>query len=56
VRSLVLFLKGTVTEKELDEIREGTRVTSTGIGRSGGVVEGRVEETIFSKRRHLFPM
>lgn len=38
----------------LDDIREGSRITCTGIGGSGGIVEGRVRKTTFSKRRHLF--
>jgi len=58
VRSLVLFLKGTVTEMALDEIREGSRITCTGIGGSGGIVEGRVRKQryrsagIFFRLRH----
>ncbi|KAL8673747.1 MAG: hypothetical protein Q9168_001854 [Polycauliona sp. 1 TL-2023] len=56
LRPSVLFLTGGATDMRLDEIREGIRVTGTGVGGSGGLAEGRVKETTFPARGHLFPM
>lgn len=56
VRPSVLWLMGGATELRLDEVREGIKVTGTGVGGSGGVADGRVKEVTFPKRGHLFPM
>lgn len=56
LRPSVLFLTGGATEMRLDEIREGIKITGTGVGGSGGLVEGRVKEKTFPDRGHLFPM
>ena len=39
----------------LDEIHEGIRICGTGIGGSGGVSEGRVEEIVMPGLGHLMP-
>ena len=52
----VLFLTGGATTLRLDEIREGIKITGTGVGGSGGLAEGRVKEKTFPNRGHLFPM
>lgn len=56
VRPSVLFLIGERSEIEVDELREGVKVTGTGVGGSGGIPEGRVKEVTFPGRGHLFPM
>lgn len=56
LRPSVLFLTGGATEMRLDEIREGIKLTGTGVGGSGGLVDGRVKETTFPNHGHLFPM
>lgn len=56
LRPSVLYLTGGATEMRLDEIREGIKLTGTGVGGSGGFVEGRVREITFPERGHLFPM
>ncbi|KAI4131355.1 MAG: hypothetical protein LQ338_001240 [Usnochroma carphineum] len=56
LRPSVLFLTGGATEMRLDEIREGIKITGTGVGGSGGLKEGRVKEKTFPDRGHLFPM
>ena len=56
VRPSVLFLIGGATELQVDELREGIKVTGTGIGGSGGIAEGRVKEVAFPGRGHLFPL
>lgn len=56
VRPSVLWLMGGATELRLDEVRQGIKVTGTGVGGSGGVPDGRVKEVTFPGRGHLFPM
>ena len=56
LRPSVLFLTGGATELRLDEIREGIKITGTGVGGSGGLAEGRVKEKTFPKHGHLFAM
>lgn len=55
LRPSVLWLVGENTYLRLDEMREGIKVTGTGIGGSGGMVDGRVKEIVMSKQGHLFP-
>ena len=55
VRPSVLWLMGGASNVRLDEIREGIKVTGTGVGGSGGVADGRVKEVTFAKRGHFFP-
>lgn len=56
LRPSVLFLTGGATEMRLDEIREGSKIAGTGVGGSGGVMEGRVKEITLPNCGHLFPM
>ena len=56
VRPSVLWLMGGATELRLDEVREGIKVTGTGVGGSGGMADGRVKEVTFPRRGHLFPI
>jgi len=56
VRPSVLWLMGGASNVRLDEIREGIKVTGTGVGGSGGVADGRVKEVTFAKRGHFFPL
>ena len=40
----------------LGEINEGTKVCGTGVGGSGGAVDGRVQQKVMLGHGHLFPM
>lgn len=55
LRPSVLWLVGEKTYLRLDEMREGIKITGTGVGGSGGIPEGRVYEIVMSKQGHLFP-
>ncbi|KAF7924912.1 hypothetical protein EAE99_006389 [Botrytis elliptica] len=55
LRPSVLWLVGEKTYLRLDEMREGIKVTGTGVGGSGGIPDGRVKEIVMSKQGHLFP-
>ncbi|MCJ1380724.1 hypothetical protein MMC17_003832 [Xylographa soralifera] len=54
LRPSVLFLLGSKTEVNLDELREGVKVTGTGVGGSGGISEGMVKEFTLQEKGHLF--
>lgn len=54
LRPSVLFLLGSDTQVKLDELREGIKVTGTGVGGSGGMLAGMVEEFTFPRKGHLF--
>jgi hypothetical protein len=55
LRPSVLWMLGEKTYLRVDEIREGIKVTGTGVGGSGGIPEGRVKELVVKNRGHLFP-
>lgn len=54
LRPSALFLLGSDTPVKLNELCQGIRVAGTGVGGSGGMLEGRVEEFVLQKRGHLF--
>ena len=56
VRPSVLWLLGEKTIMRLDEINEGIKVCGTGVGGSGGAVDGRVQQKVMLGHGHLFPM
>lgn len=56
VRPSVLFLVGGASELKVDELREGIKVTGTGVGGGGGMADGRVKEVTLPGRGHLFPL
>lgn len=55
LRPSVLWLLGEKTYLHMDEMREGIKITGTGVGGSGGISEGKVKEVNIKGRGHLFP-
>jgi len=55
LRPSALWLLGEKSYLNLDEMREGIKVTGNGIGGSGGIPEGRVKEVSIKGGSHLFP-
>lgn len=55
LRPSCAWVLGGETLLNLDEIHEGIRICGTGIGGSGGVSEGRVEEIVMPGLGHLMP-
>lgn len=55
LRPGALFLLAEKTFIKIDELREGIKKAGTGIGGSGGAIDGRVEEHLLLGRSHLFP-
>jgi len=53
LRPSVLFLLGKQTFLSLDEMREGIKMTGSGVGGSGGIPEGRVKEDMMLKHGHV---
>ncbi|KJZ71657.1 hypothetical protein HIM_08969 [Hirsutella minnesotensis 3608] len=55
LRPSTLWPLGEKTYLSLDEMREGVKITGTGIGGSGGIPQGNVKEDMLRGQGHLFP-
>lgn len=55
LRPSCLWILAAKTFLDLDEIHEGIKICGSGVGGSGGLVEGRVKEVILPGLGHLMP-
>lgn len=55
LRPSALWIFRDRTYLNLDEMRQAMKLTGTGIGGSGGTIEGRVKEVLIQGHSHLFP-